>query len=187
MRIACGELSGWFEKNATVVTPTPFLAAIAREQHARERLKQGLETWERPAIYSWMLGWRLAGRRHVMLQRMFPRFCRLRKSERLWHSIIEEEHPQLFDVSATVRLARSAATLLADWHISAEGEVWNEHADAQQFQHWHRLLRRRCRENGWVTRAELPRCFPLDYYWSVSAAFTAFVGFENNSPAFEAF
>ena len=51
MRLACRGLSQWFERDATIITPTPFLAGVAHEQFAREQLKQGVETWERPAIY----------------------------------------------------------------------------------------------------------------------------------------
>ena len=186
MRIACRELSGWFAKNATLVTPTPFLAGVAGEQFARERLKQGLEAWERPAIYgldSWLVAcWQEA--RYASAD--VPTLLSPPQERALWHSIIEQEHPQLFDVSATVRLARAAATLLAEWHISSEGEIWNEHADAQQFQNWLRLLRRKCKENGWITRAELPRSLST---WMATGLLrppiTVFVGFQDNSPALE--
>jgi probable DNA repair protein len=97
----------------------------------------------------------------------------------LWHNIIEQDHPHLFDVSATVRLAEEAAELLAQWHIASEGEAWNEHADARQFQQWHRMLRRKCRENGWITRADLARLVPA---WiaagTIRPKLTVFVGFE---------
>ena len=51
MRIACSELPVWLNGTATIVTPSPFLAGVAQEQLNRERLKRGLETWERPAIF----------------------------------------------------------------------------------------------------------------------------------------
>ena len=104
----------------------------------------------------------------------------------LWHGIIEREHPHLFDVSATVRLAREAAELMAQWHIPSEGEAWNEHADARQFQHWHELLRRKCRENGWITRSDLARLVPA---WiadgTIRPKLTVFVGFEATPPSLQ--
>ncbi len=185
MRISCRELSGWLSQTVTIVTPTPFLAGVAREQLARERLKQAVETWERPAIYG-LEAWFAACWQEVRYTCAdIPSLLSPAQERALWHSIIEQEHPQLFDVSATVRLARAAATLLAEWHIPAEGELWSEHADARQFQHWHRLLRRKCRDNRWITRADLPR---LLAGWIAGGQFrpqsTVFVGFENNSPAF---
>ncbi len=183
MRVACRELPGWFGK-ATIVTPTPFLAGAAQEQFTGERLGQGLETWERPGIYgldAWLVScWQEA--RYASDD--IPALLSPAQERALWHNIIEHERPQLFDVSATVRLARAAARLLVEWHIPAEGELWNDHADAQQFQHWYRLFRRKCRENSWITRADL---LYLLAKWLTAGQFrpqlTAFVGFESYSPA----
>ena len=187
MRIACRELPGWFAQTATIVTPTPFLAGVAREQFARERLKRGLETWERRGSSGRKFARGLrAGTKPADLLAETPSLLSPVQDRALWHEIIEQEHPQLFDVSATVRLARAAASLSAEWHIPSEGELWNDHADAQQFQRWHRAFRRRCRDNQWTTRADLPR---LVAGWIASGQLrpqlTAFVGFENTSPAFE--
>ena len=186
MRLACRELSSWLAQGATVVTPTPFLAGVAHEQITRERLKQGLETWERPPIYgleAWLSnGWQEARYR----ERRFPLFVSPAQESALWHSVIEQEHPQLFDISATARLARDAASLIAQWHIPAEGESWNDQPDAQQFQHWSRYLRRQCQTNHWITRADLYRWIPI---WiaegQLSAKLTVFIGFEHISPALE--
>jgi len=186
MRIACRELPAWFSQTATIVLPTAFLAGVAREQFARERLKRGLETWERPLIYgpeAWLVSrWQEA--RYSLPD--VPSLLSPAQERALWHDIIEQEHPQLFDVSSTVRLARAAANLLSEWHITAEGDFWNDHVDAQQFQRWLRAFRRKCRDNGWCTRADLPR---LVAGWFVSGEqrpqMTTVVGFENNSPALE--
>jgi probable DNA repair protein len=160
---------------------------VAHEQFARERLKQGLETWERPAICG-LDAWLVSCWQEVRYSSADVPSLLSRAQERaLWHEIVEQEHPELFDVSATVRLARSAASLLAEWHIPTEGDLWNEHADAQQFQRWYRLLRRKCRENDWITRADLPHLFPS---WLADGQFrpplTAFVGFEQAPPSLEA-
>jgi ATP-dependent helicase/nuclease subunit B len=186
MRLACRDLSAWFEKNATVITPTSFLAGVAREQFARERLKDGVETWERPTIYgleTWLVScWQEA--RYVSPG--MPSLLSPAQERALWHGIVEHEHPHLFDVAATVRLARAAASLLAEWHIPAEGELWNDHADALQFQHWNRLLRRKCRENGWIARSDLARLVPM---WIAEGVIrpklSVFVGFDVTPPAVE--
>jgi probable DNA repair protein len=186
MRIACRELPGWFAQPATIVTPTPFLAAVAREQFVRERLKQGLETWDRPAIYSmdaWLVTrWQEA--RYTLPD--VPSLLSPAQETALWHAVIEEEHPNLFDITATVRLARTAASLIAEWNIPSQGEAWNDHADALQFQLWYRSFRRRCDERKWITRAQLPR---LVAAWIASGELpsesTLFVGFESTSPALE--
>jgi hypothetical protein len=186
MRIACRELPGWFTQPATIVTPTPFLAGVANEQFVRERLKQGLETWDRPAIYgldAWLVScWREA--RYTLLD--VPSLLSPAQETALWHTVIEEEHPNLFDLTATVRLARTAASLIAEWNIPSQGEAWNDHADALQFQLWYRSFRRRCDERKWITRAQLPRFVAG---WIASGELpresTLFVGFESTSAALE--
>jgi ATP-dependent helicase/nuclease subunit B len=186
MRLACRRLSTWFERDASIVTPTSFLAGVAREEFARDRLRSGIETWERPAIYgleAWLVScWQEARYSSADIQTLLSPA----QERALWHGIVEQEHPHLFDISATVRLARAAARLLSEWHIPSEGELWNEHADAQQFQHWHRLLRRKCRDNGWVTRSDLARLVPA---WIADGTIrprqAVFVGFEVTPPALE--
>jgi probable DNA repair protein len=179
MRLACRDLPQWFAKNATIVTPTAFLAGVAHEQFARERLKQRIETWERPSIYgldAWLVS-RWSEARYSSAD--IPTLLSTPQELTLWHGIIEREQPHLFDVSATVRLAREAAELMSQWHIPSEGEAWSEHADARQFQHWHKLLWRKCRENGWITRSDLARLVPG---WiadgTIRPKLTVFVGFD---------
>ncbi len=105
MRIACRELPRWFAESATIVTPTSFLAGVASEQFARSRLKQGSETWERPAIYG-LEAWLVSCWREARYSQTDTHSLLSPSQERaLWHDIVEQEHPHLFDVSATVRLA----------------------------------------------------------------------------------
>src|SRR5947209_3883294 len=50
MHLACAKLLSWLEKGVAIVTPTPLLARIAGYQFSLEQLRQGRESWERPAI-----------------------------------------------------------------------------------------------------------------------------------------
>ena len=186
MRLACRELPGWFAQTATIVTPSAFLAGVAREQFSNERLKKNLESWERPPIHG-LEAWLVSCWQEARYSLNDPHTLLSPSQERaLWHDTIEQEHPQLFDVSATVRLAQAAARLIAEWHIATDGEAWSDHADAQQFQRWFRTFRQRCRENKWITRADLPRLVSgLFTSGQLAPQATAFVGFENNSPALE--
>ena len=150
-------------------------------------VETGLETWERPAIYSleaWLVScWREA--RYAFAD--VPSLLSPSQERALWHEIIEQEHPNLFDVAATVRLARAAATLVADWSIPTQGEAWTDHADAQQFQRWLRTFRKRCHENNWIARSDLPRLIAERFTkGQLKPSVTVFVGFENNAPSLEA-
>lgn len=159
---------------------------MAREQFAREQLKQGIETWEPPAIYgleTWLVScWHEA--RYTSAD--VPALLSPAQERTMWHAVIEQEHAHLFDVSATVRLAREAAELMAQWHIPSEGASWDEHADARQFQHWHKLVRRKCRENGWIVRSDLAHVVPQ---WiadgTIRGKLSVFAGFEVATPSLE--
>ncbi|HMF75626.1 MAG TPA: hypothetical protein VK604_08195, partial [Bryobacteraceae bacterium] len=136
MRLACQELLTWFERSATIVTPSHLLAAAAAEQFSRHELARGSETWLRSPIYSvgaWLtVCWQAARYSGADVPILLSRSQELA----MWNHIIEAENPELFDASATARLARDAADLLAERQIVADGELWEDHPDARQFQRW---------------------------------------------------
>ena len=65
---------------------------------------------------------RLAGRKHATTRRKSPRSFRPAQERVLWQHIIEQQHPDLFDVNAIAGMARRSAQLIAEWHIPTEGD-----------------------------------------------------------------
>ncbi len=185
MHLACSGLSSWLEEGATIVTPTPLLAAVAAEQFSKSQLANGSETWQRPAIVSigaWLTArWQEAryGTPGV------PTLLSAAQERLVWQRIIRDTNPDLFDVNATALLAARAARLMREWLIPEEGEAWNHNEDAHHFQQWYRQFLLECGERGWVSRGDLWRLVPE---WLVSAKCTAdpavFVGFPVATPAF---
>ncbi|MBV9405101.1 MAG: PD-(D/E)XK nuclease family protein, partial [Acidobacteriaceae bacterium] len=169
-----------------MVTPTRLMASVALQQYTKERLDHQLESWERPAIYhldAWLSSvWNEA--RYTSPD--VPVLLSLWQEQALWQNIIEQQHAHLFDAAGTARLAMQAARLIADWHIPADGEAWTEHDDARQFQEWYKLFRRRCRDEGWIVRADVLRLLPK---WMDSGLcgrkVTVFAGFQSLTPALE--
>jgi probable DNA repair protein len=184
MHLACPGLVRSLEGGDTVVVPSTLLASIAAEQFSQHQLSIGRGTWQRPSIYSvgaWLaVCWRDARFREAEV----PALLSPSQEHALWLRIVEREHPELFDASRMALLASRAARLLAEWQVPTEGESWNEHPDARQFQHWHRLFRRECRARDWITRAELWRLIPewIRNGGSATAA-TRFTGFDTRTPA----
>lgn len=185
MRLVCPSLFSAIGKNATTVTPSPPLASIAEHQIAMHRLKNGAESWRRTPINgidAWLAAcWqeaRYAEGTPVLLSPSQERF--------LWQTIIEQEHPQLFDPYAAARLASRAAQSLAEWQIPSEGDLWNDHEDARQFQQWLKTFRRKCRDAGWIARPDLWRLVPK---WIAdglcSGEPVVFAGFDRLTPALE--
>jgi len=190
MRLACAGLSRWFEQTwfekSSVVTPSPLLAAIAAQQFSIHQLTRGRDAWQRPAvcgINAWLANcWQEARYNRTDI----PALLSPSQERVLWQDIIEQQHPDLFDPSATARLARRSAQLLAEWHIPLEGDVWNDHQDAQQFQAWYRDFRRKCQSEGWITRSDLwhllPKWIAAGYCRPDRVVFTGFITF---TPALE--
>ncbi len=180
MHLACPGLVRSLERGDTIVLPSTLLASVAAEQFSQHQLSNGRETWQRPSIYSigaWLaVCWRDARFREGQV----PTLLSPSQEHALWLRIVEREHPELFDASRMALLASRAASLLAEWHIPSEGESWNEHADARQFQHWHRLFRRECRARGWITRADLWKLVPE---WILGTGVTQFTAFQTRTPA----
>jgi ATP-dependent helicase/nuclease subunit B len=184
MHLACPGLVRSLERGDTIVVPSTLLASIAAEQFSQHQLSHSRETWQRPSIYSigaWLaVCWRDARFREAAISTLLSPS----QEHALWLRIVEREHPELFDASRMALLASRAAHLLAEWHIPTEGESWNEHADARQFQHWHRLFRRECRARDWITRADLWKLLPEWILKGGSATgATRFTAFDTRTPA----
>ncbi|MBV9303564.1 MAG: PD-(D/E)XK nuclease family protein [Acidobacteriaceae bacterium] len=191
MRVACPGLSrrleeACFENKATLVTPSPLVAAVAAQQFSAHRLQSGLSSWERPAIFS-IEAWLAASWHEARYNSPeIPTLLSPAQERVLWQTIIQAEHPDLFDLSATARLARRSAQLLAEYHIPSEGEFWNDNLDAQEFQQWNRAFRRKCRDEGWITRADLWALLPQWVGTGHSPPKqTIFAGFTTSTPAMQ--
>lgn len=160
MHLACNGLSSWFEKKATIVTPSRFLAGVASQQFTTYQLEGGSASWERPAIFSldaWLGScWQEARYSSTKV----PTLLSAAQERLLWQEIIEQDAPDLFDAASTARLAMTAAKLLEQWQIRPGGELWDDHQDAQYFLKWHKRFRQKCRQENWMTRPEVWRSLP---------------------------
>jgi len=184
MRLACPGLFSWLEKKATIVTPSPLLAAVAAQQIATYQIAKGRDSWQRTPIYS-VHAWLSACWQQARYGTEISSLLSPSQERALWQSIIEQEHPQLFDSNAAARLARQASTLIAEWNISPDEDLWNDHQDGQQFQAWLKIFRRKCLEQGWITRADLWHLVPRWIEEGIcNRDLTVFAAFETTTPAF---
>lgn len=186
MRLAYADLFSLIEKSATIVAPTRLLAAVAAEQFSNRQLASRIESWRRPSIIS-LNAW-LAARWQEARYSVpnIPTLLSPPQEHALWERIIEGASPNLFNGSATARLASRAARLIAEWRIPIDGEAWNHHEDARQFVEWYKRFRRECVDSRWITRSDLWRLLPQ---WLSNGSCTRepaiFAGFSRPIPAFE--
>ncbi|HXR74486.1 MAG TPA: PD-(D/E)XK nuclease family protein [Bryobacteraceae bacterium] len=156
MRFVHKDLLDWLDAGATVLTPTPLLAAVIENQHTRRQLKNGLRTWPRPsvlAVSAWLRQmWQQARYRHGD---EVPALLSPAQEILLWQECIEQSGVPLLDPHSTAVAARDAASRMAAWRAPLAHPAWSETEDAQVFLDWHEHVHRRCREQGWITVDEL--------------------------------
>ncbi len=186
IRLSCNGLPSYFDKRTTTITPSPLLAAVAAQQFSAYQLTRGLDSWERPAIYS-VNAWLAACWQEVRYNALDSPLLLSPAQERvLWQRIIEEQHADLFDINAIAGMARRSAQLLSEWRIPSESDLWNDHQDAEQFQVWYKNFRRKCHDEGWITRSDLWRLLPK---WTMAGHCcldrVVFVGFKTITPALQ--
>ncbi len=193
MRLACSGLFSSFEKspekNVTVVLPSRFLASVGYRHFVAHQLRAGHDSWRRPRFLSlsaWLTGCWHEARYH---RDDVPALLSPSQEHFLWKRIVQRESHHLFDANATARLASRAARTLAEWELPAESPHWQDGSDALQFQRWLKLFRHACRQEGWISRAELWPLLPAWFAQKSIARKTCAAGeiaFLNSRPAFPA-
>jgi ATP-dependent helicase/nuclease subunit B len=163
MRLAYSGLFSWIEKNLTIVAPSRLQAAVAYQQFTLNELKLNRESWHRPDLVS-IGAWLTRCWQEVQSNSSdIPSLLSPSQEHLLWKQIIQNETPDLFDANATARMTIDAYRTAVDWQISLEGALWSDGSDgsdAAQFQRWQRRFQDRCRQEHWITGADLRRALP---------------------------
>ena len=184
MRFAHKDLLDRLDAGATVLTPTPLLAAVIESQHTRRQLQNGLRTWPRPAVLAasaWLRQlWQQA--RYTLDEKVGALLSPAQETL-LWQECIEGSGVLLLNPHSTAVAARHAASKAAAWGTPLAHPAWAETEDAQVFLNWHEGVRRRCREQGWMTADEL-WLQAFDWIASLPVPGTiVFAGFAERPPA----
>lgn len=184
MRLLEVDLSSAVALGSTIITPSPLLASVASRQITEMNLKQGLDAWQRPEVFS-LSAWLTNCWRTVRYSRTdVPTLLSSAQEQALWQRVIGQEHPNLFHQTGTARLAIDATRLIAEWHILLEHEAWSSYRDAQQFRELFTRFRSLCKGRDWITCSDLWRLVP-DWIskGAVDPGTVVFAGFERFSPA----
>ncbi|MCU1293540.1 MAG: nuclease family protein [Bryobacterales bacterium] len=187
MRLSIPGVSTRLNEHSTLVTSSPVQAAVASQQFARSELDRGKLSWRRPAIYS-LDAWLTASWQEARYASPdLPSLLSPAQELLLWEKVIESSAANLFDVSATARLAREALRLAVEWQIPLSDEAWNTHEDAQQFHRWQAAFGKQCQSNGWMTRSDAMRSLPSWIQSSLCPRDSViFAGFHAPSPSLSA-
>ncbi len=184
MYLACPDLPAALAAGRTIITPTPFLANVVKEQFVQTQLGAGLQSWSPPAVYSigaWMTdAWQQARYAGAGV----PSLLSLAQERSVWQDLMQAIHPGLFDYAGAIGLAIASTRSMAEWHIPLDGEPWSLASDTRHFQELLQRFRQRSAKEGWITRGDLWRLVPdwVGQPWFDSRPLT-FAAFQTVPPA----
>ena len=144
----------------TTITATTRLARELRLEYDREQAEAGLSSWSTAHILplsAWLQDlwntWLFSNQTAATPDRLlWPGEERV-----IWEDIIRSHAGNLLlDIPSTAEAALRSWDLLCSWNMPLDAAEWSDSADSVAFQAWAGEFRRRCRENGWFSNAELP-------------------------------
>jgi ATP-dependent helicase/nuclease subunit B len=151
MRFVHPDLENLMDSGATVVTPSPLLAAAILKQYAGRQLARERKSWQQPAVLSlsawFQQTWALARRREGS---RVPVLLTAAQERLLWQNVIQQSGTKVLDTASTARAAAAALRTVVEWQIPLDDAAWNEHEDALALQRWTRETEAACAEHGWL-------------------------------------
>ena len=143
----------------TLITATTRLSRELQREYDREQVAAGLSTWPTAHILPFQAWLAELWDTSVYSGEVGGTLRLLRPSEEraIWEDIIRADGENLLlEVPATAAAALKAWGLLCEWGLPLDAPEWNDSTDSEVFYRWAWEFRRRSRENGWLSNAELP-------------------------------
>ena len=141
------------------LTATSRLARELTHRYERAQLAAGKRTFPRAPV-SHLGAWVT----ELWTERLYSggagsadRLLRPFEEQIVWEELIRSApEGRLLNVAATAALAQEAWKELCDGRIPLDAAEWNHSEDSAAFHSWAQEFRGRCRDNGWLSGAELP-------------------------------
>ena len=143
----------------TLITATMRLFRELQREYDRKQVAAGLSTWPTAPILpfqAWLAElWDMlvySGEAGGTLRLLRPS-----EERAIWEDIVRADGENLLlEVAATAAAALKSWELLCEWNLPSDAPEWNDSTDSEVFYRWAQEFRRRSRENGWLSNAELP-------------------------------
>ena len=143
----------------TLITATRRLFRELQSEYDQKQMAAGLSTWPTAPILpfqAWLASlWDTSvhsGKVGRILQLLRPS-----EEQAIWEDIVRADGENLLlEVVATAAAALKSWELLCEWNLPLDAPEWNDSTDSEVFYRWALEFRRRARENGWLSNAELP-------------------------------
>jgi probable DNA repair protein len=142
-----------------LITATTRLSRELRGEYDRVQAAAGLQSWPTARIlpFSAWLSELWTDSLYSGHAEATRRLLRPAEERAIWEDIVRSRSENLLlEVPATAESALASWDLLCAWRLPPDAAEWGDSADSEAFHLWAQQFRRRCRENGWLSRAELP-------------------------------
>jgi ATP-dependent helicase/nuclease subunit B len=160
MRFIHPSLVSWLDSGATVVTPTPLLAAVIQRQYAETQLRER-RSWQQPSVLS-LGAWfhQLWGDVRYRSYLDVDSLLSAAQERYVWEQTIENEGIEVLDRGAAARAAIDASKKVIEWQVPLDHPAWSDHEDAKVFHDCLTKVRSRCAAEGWLRSADLWQYVP---------------------------
>ena len=143
----------------TVITATTRLSRELGQEYDRGQVASGLSSWPTAHILpftEWLSELWTECLYSVGTAKAL-RLLRPAEERAIWEDIVRSTADNLLlEVPATAEAALDAWNLRCAWNLPLDAPEWNDSSDSEAFHLWAGEFTRRCLENGWLSRAELP-------------------------------
>lgn len=151
------EIAAALARGATVVTGNQRAARTLQREFDRRNRAQGLGSWRPPAVLPWDAWTATLWHRMVLEGHTSLLLLNRTQEHAVWRAVLEadEELASLRTVDSLAEMAAEAWALL--WSYEGQGHLPRvaASADTRAFRRWARVFHQRCRNGGFLSRAQL--------------------------------
>lgn len=147
-------------RDATIVTGNQRLARVLRQRYNQSMIEAGCEAWLAADILPWNAWLQRLWQETIVANKVASNLFLLDayQERQVWQQILQTIAPSLpwLTDGLTVTRMMVAAQNLRTWKISMDVATFAYNEDSQFFWKVFTAFERSCKENGWLTAAELP-------------------------------
>jgi ATP-dependent helicase/nuclease subunit B len=153
------EIAEALQRGATIVTGNHRAARTLRRQFDQHNHTHGLKSWQPPAVLAWD-DWAASLWHQLLIDGHASRLLLNRTQEHtIWREILyaDTELASLRTVDSLAEMATDAWRLLCSYEGQESFRATMSSTDSRAFQRWASTFEKRCREEGFLSLAQLER------------------------------
>ncbi|HKR28811.1 MAG TPA: hypothetical protein VJS11_15205, partial [Acidobacteriaceae bacterium] len=169
-------------RGATVIAANARAARALQIRYAQEQRSAGHEAWPSPPIYDWDSWLRELWRDYAFRNPAAPMLLSSLQEQRVWLRVRPQDAAQVLSLESLADLAMEAWHLLCDYRAHPARRAEWEQPDAEVFRQWTARFERECRQQGWISFAEIAPVLAEDRGAALPQE-VCLIGFDRITPA----